>query len=237
MPHSCNPEDIRSRVETVSREIRDAARRAGRDPESVTLVAVSKTFGPEAVRAAFAAGVRHFGENRVQEARRKIPWCPEGITWHGIGYLQTNKVRHAVELFQWIHSVDRPRLVRALEERCAAAGKRLNVLVEVKLSPEPTKAGCAEEGVEPLVERILKAEHLRFCGLMTLPPYHPDPERSRPYFRRLTEILERLRESFALSGRELELSMGMSHDFAVAVEEGATLIRVGRAIFGPREDE
>ncbi len=228
---------IAERVRVVQDRIRRAAVRAGRSPDEVLCVAVSKAFGPEAVWAAYEAGLRHFGENRVQEARAKIPLCPSGLTWHLVGSLQTNKAAWAARLFEWVHSVDRADLIEVLERACERYGRTLQVLIEVRLSPEPTKHGCTEDELPGLVERLAGSVRLRMVGLMTIPPYDSDPEASRPYFRRLRQLRDRVDADLAAQGVPLRLdhlSMGMSHDFEVAIEEGATIVRVGQAIFGPR---
>lgn len=225
------------RTVIINERINQAADKAKRSPQEITIVAVSKSFGPEVIHEAYKAGLRHFGENRVQEAQRKIPWCPPDITWHGIGYLQSNKVSKAVELFTWIHSVDRIHLVEKLEAHCASHGRMLNILVEVKLSPEPTKSGCPPDQVQDLIHAILRCPHLHWKGLMTIPPYAENPEESRPYYRHLATLAVDLKPwlaSFGWNEERVELSMGMSHDYPIAIEEGATLIRLGQAIFGPR---
>jgi len=230
---------IAERVRVVQDRIRRAAARAGRSPDEVLCVAVSKAFGPEAVRAASEAGLRHFGENRVQEARAKVPLCPSGLTWHLVGSLQTNKAAWAVRLFEWVHSVDRLDLIDVLERACERYDRTLRVLIEVRLSPEPTKHGCTEDDLPALVERLAGSARLRLVGLMTIPPYDPDPEAARPYFRRLRQLRDRVNADLAARGMPLRLdhlSMGMSHDFEVAIEEGATIVRIGQAIFGPRPD-
>ena len=229
---------IFERVRAVRQRIATRAERSGRDPASITLVAVSKTFGPEVITAAYEAGIRHFGENRVQEAIRKIPWCPGDIIWHMVGHLQTNKVRHAVRAFHWIHSIDRFRLVETFNRVGARIGFRLEALVQVNIAGEKTKSGCHPDEALDLVRAVIQSPYLHFRGLMTIPPYHPDPEASRPYYRRLRELGERILRDLRETGyeiTEMAYSMGMSHDFEVAIEEGATLIRVGQAIFGPRE--
>ncbi len=226
------------RVKTVRRRVVASAERVGRDPDTITLVAVSKTFGPEAITAAYEAGIRHFGENRVQEAVRKIPWCPDNIVWHMVGHLQTNKVRHVVRSFHWIHSIDRLRLVETFNRVGAHTDFRLEALVQVNIAGEKTKSGCHPDEAFDLVRAVIQSPYLHFRGLMTIPPYHPDPEASRPYYRRLRELGERILGHLQESGHEITemgYSMGMSHDFEVAIEEGATIIRVGQAIFGPRE--
>ncbi len=231
---------IAENLAAVKARIEVALRRAGRPAGSVTLVAVSKTFPPAAVREAYAAGQRHFGENRVQEfdAKRKELELPdtgeskaryslEGAVWHLIGHLQTNKAARASRIFQVIHTVDSARLARRLNEVRAGHPDRLPVLIEVKLSEEPAKTGVEESQVEKLAEEIRRLERLELRGLMTMPPWSEDPERSRPYFRRLREIGQRLGTP--------ELSMGMTNDFEAAIEEGATIVRVGTAIFGKRK--
>ena len=210
----------------VRRRMAEACLRAGRKPGDVRLVAVSKTYAAEAVRAAAEEGQRLFGENRVQEAAAKIPACPDRLEWHLIGHLQGNKAGAAVRLFDWIHSVDSAKLVDALERHAAAAGKDLNILLEVNVSGEAAKSGCKPEELGALVEAANRCPHLVLRGLMTVPPIVENPEEARPHFRRLRE----LRDRYGLE----ELSMGMTHDFPVAIEEGATFIRVGTALFGAR---
>lgn len=229
---------VRAGFEAVRRSVEECARAAGRDPSEVTLVAVSKTHAAGAVRACAEAGGRDFGENRVQEAEGKIEALREaapGLRWHLIGHLQSNKARRAVRLFDLVHTVDSAALVERLERHCAEEGREhLDVLVQVDLGGEATKAG-AEVSELPAVARALgSCERLRFAGLMTMPPFFEDAEQVRPFFRRLRELRDGLREGGAFGGRVGELSMGMSHDFRVAVEEGATLVRVGTAIFGAR---
>ncbi|MCS7041474.1 MAG: YggS family pyridoxal phosphate-dependent enzyme [Bryobacteraceae bacterium] len=215
---------LSQRVAQVEERIERACRRAGRRREEVTLVAVTKTFPAEAILEAHALGLRHFGENYVQEFEQKYPAVRhlEGAKFHLIGHLQSNKSRRAGEIFDVIQTVDSEKLARRLD----ALGRPLEVMIEVKLSPEETKAGCAPEEVEALAEAIRALPNLRLTGLMTMPPWSEDPEQSRPYFRRLRELAERL----GLSG----LSMGMSHDLEAAIEEGATVVRVGTALFGER---
>jgi len=227
---------IAARVAAVRERIARAAARAGRSPESVTLVAVSKTHPPDAVRAAFEVGVRDFGENRVQEAEEKIPALEalrgQGLRWHLIGHLQANKARRAAALFDRIHSLDGADLARRLNRLAEEAGRTLPVLVQVDLAGEATKHGVAEEELHATLEGMAALGSLRVEGLMILPPFEEDPERTRPYFRRLRELRDRATAAGFLQGAEL--SMGMSHDFEVAIEEGATLVRVGTALFGER---
>jgi len=229
---------MRARVEEVSARVGAAARRAGRDPSEVTLVAVSKTHPASLVGEAFAAGLRDFGENRVQEAEGKIETLKgsaPGARWHLIGHLQSNKARKAARLFDLVHAVDSAALAERLERACEEDGReRLDVLVQVDLAGEPTKSGARAEELPELLRAFGRFARLRCRGLMTLPPYFDEVERVRPYFRRLRELRDRLRGSGLFGDAAGELSMGMSHDFETAVEEGATLVRVGTAIFGER---
>jgi len=235
---------IEQNVTQVMDRIAAAAWRGGRDPVEVTLVAVAKTFPAEAVVEAHRAGVSVFGENRVQEAQPKIAAVAavlgEGaVSWHMVGHLQRNKAKRAATSFDLIHSVDSLRLAKELDRRCAALGaeKRIPVLLEVNVSSEATKYGLPADDKAQLaavVEAILALPHLELQGLMTMAPIVVDPEEARPYFR----LLRRLRDELARQFPTVEwrhLSMGMTEDFEVAVEEGATLVRIGRAIFGQRQ--
>jgi pyridoxal phosphate enzyme (YggS family) len=216
----------------VRAKIAEACRRAGRDPGEVRLVAVSKTVDLERIRAAIDAGQDLFGENYLQEARDKIAALGSQVSWHLVGHLQTNKAGGAVAFFDLIHSVDRGKLARALNAAAARLGKVQDVLIQVNLGGEDTKSGVEPAAAPELLQEVARLPHLRVLGLMSMPPWFPDPEQARPYFRALRELRDRL---IPLSGLSLpELSMGMSDDFPVAVEEGATLVRVGTAIFGPR---
>jgi pyridoxal phosphate enzyme (YggS family) len=227
---------IAGRVAAVRDRIARAAARARRRPEEVTLVAVSKTHPAEAVREAFEAGVRHFGENTVQEADAKVAALAGlrggGLRWHLVGHLQTNKARTAVALFDHIDSVDDVRLGQRLERAAEELRKPLPVLVQVKLGDEETKAGRDERHLFPTLEILRTSKRLHVEGLMTLPPYAEDPETMRPFFRRLRELRDQAKDAGLLRGAEL--SMGMSHDLEIAVEEGATMVRVGTALFGDR---
>jgi PLP dependent protein len=223
---------IAANLKEVRAAIIAAAQRAGRDPGAVRLVAVSKTVDLERLRAAVAAGQDLFGENYLQEARDKIATVGRQVSWHLVGHLQSNKARGAVELFDLIHAVDRLKLARALSAAAALLGKVQDVLIQVNQGGETTKSGVRPEEAPALLQEVARLPHLRVVGLMTMPPWFPDPEAARPYFRALRELRNDLR---GLTGLPLtELSMGMSGDFAVAVEEGATLVRVGTAIFGTR---
>jgi len=218
-------------------EIRDriarAAARAGRKAGEVTLVAVSKTFPAEAIRAAYELGLRHFGENRVQEWESKRATLADlNATWHLIGHLQSNKARRAANLFHRVDSVDSLALAQKLDAAASAEGKRLQVLIEVHLGGEETKSGIGERDLPALAESIARLPHLEFLGLMTIPLYFDVPEQVRPYFRRLRELRDQT--SGHLAQPLNVLSMGMSHDFEIAIEEGATEIRIGTALFGER---
>jgi PLP dependent protein len=223
---------IRERLAVVRRRIEAAAERSGRVASSVTLVAVSKTMPVEAIREAVAAGAGILGENRVQEARDKIAALAGTAQWHLIGHLQTNKAKLAVGLFDRIHSLDSIRLAHELDRHADEAGRRVRCLVQVNVGGEVQKDGASEEEVRPLLEATSRLSHILVEGLMIIPPFLSDPEAVRPFFRRLRV----LRDELAKDGFPLpDLPMGMTHDFEVAVEEGATLVRVGTAIFGPRE--
>jgi pyridoxal phosphate enzyme (YggS family) len=223
---------IAQNLAEVRAVIEAAAHKADRDPAAVRLVAVSKTVDLERIRAAIAAGQDLFGENYLQEAKAKIDALGRQVSWHLVGHLQTKKAKGAVELFDLIHSVDRVKLARALEAAAVRLGKVQDVLIQVNQGGEETKSGVAPEAAPELLREIARLPHLRVVGLMTMPPWFSDPEAVRPYFRDLRELRERLRDQ---SGLPLpELSMGMSGDYAAAVEEGATLVRVGTAIFGRR---
>lgn len=197
------------------------------------MVAIGKTFPPSAIREAIAAGINDIGENRIQEARAKIPEIDAPCRWHMVGHLQTNKARLAVHLFDWIQSLDSLRLAQELEKAGAGLGKQIRVLVEVNLAQEPSKTGVTEGELFPFLEQAGSFPHVRIEGLMAMPPYEPNPEAVRPFFQHLY----RLRDEAASRFPDLtiaHLSMGMSHDFEVAVEEGATMVRIGTAIFGSR---
>jgi len=223
---------IAQNLEEVRAVIAAAAHRAGRDPAETRLVAVSKTVDLERIRAAIDAGQDLFGENYLQEAKTKIDTLGRQVSWHLVGHLQTNKAKGAVELFDLIHAVDRGKLARALDAAAARLGKVQDVLIQINQGGEETKSGVAPEAAPELLREVARLPHLRVLGLMTMPPWFSDPEEVRPYFRALRELRDRLRD---LSGLPLpELSMGMSGDYAVAVEEEATLVRVGTAIFGRR---
>lgn len=224
---------IRENIERVHECIAVACARAGRQEGDVRLIAVSKTFPAESIRAAYEAGLRDFGENRVQEAEAKQPALQDlDITWHLIGHLQSNKAARACELFEWVHSVDASHLAQKLDRAAAAAGKRLPILLEINVGGEESKSGVADSVALDLAVAIKELPNLDLRGLMAIPPLFDDPEQARPYFRHLRDLAEKLRGAGAAD--MTELSMGMSHDFEIAIEEGATMIRVGTAIFGER---
>ena len=230
---------IPENIAAVREQITEAARRVGRRPEDVALMAVTKTHAPERIREAHAAGLRLFGENRVQEFAGKAAALADlaGAEWHMIGHLQTNKAGKAAELFRDVDSVDSVKLAERLDSAARSVGKKLSVLIEINIGGETAKSGVAPDSreLESLLLAAPRFEALDFRGLMTVPPFTDDPEDSRPYFREVRELHD------AISLRKLpaivmhELSMGMSHDFEVAIEEGSTCVRLGTAIFGERK--
>jgi pyridoxal phosphate enzyme (YggS family) len=225
-------------VAHVQERIAAACRRSGRRPEDVRLIAISKIVPPERIREAYEAGLRDFGENRVQEAKAKRPALSDlTVTWHLVGHLQTNKARAARELFHWFHALDSFRLAERLENSVICSGEKLPVLLEVNLGGEESKSGVREEEIRPLAEQVSQLATLELRGLMVLPPFFDDPEQARPFFRRLGELAKAIEAANLPNVSMQELSMGMSHDFEVAIEEGATMVRVGTAIFGPRPAE
>jgi PLP dependent protein len=227
---------IAANLDSVRARIDAAARRAGRRAEEVTLVAVSKTFGADYVRAARAAGQRDFGENKVQEGLQKIAGTPDitDVRWHLIGHLQSNKAKKAVGPFQWIQSIDSLDLLKRVNAAAADAGARPEILVQADLAGEVTKFGAAEADVDAIVRAAAEARAVRLAGLMIVPPWSEEPELTRPWFVRLRQLRERLLSTGVPADLLRHLSMGMSHDFDVAIEEGATIVRVGTAIFGKR---
>lgn len=234
---------VKENLLRVMERIEKAALKAGRNPGEIELVAVSKTVETDRIKQAIEAGITILGENYVQEAQKKIeeigrPVCTERfgegrpVSWHFIGHLQSNKAKYAIRLFDMIHSLDSVSLAEELNRRAEQAGRMMKVMIEVNLSKEATKFGADEERVLSLAKRIQNLNHLSLEGLMTMPPYFDSPEMSRPYYVALRELRERMaKEGIPMK----ELSMGMSNDFEIAVEEGATYVRVGTAIFGPRK--
>ena len=234
---------IKENLLRVTERIEKAAQRVGRDPKEIRLVAVSKTVDAARIKEAIEAGVSILGENYVQEAQKKIeeigrPACTErfgegrSVAWHFIGHLQSNKAKYAVRLFDMIHAIDSLSLAQELNRRAEQVGHIIKTMIEVNISGEETKFGADEERVLGIAKGILSLEHVSLEGLMTMPPYFDLPEMSRPYYTKLRELKERMvREGIPLK----ELSMGMSNDFEIAIEEGATYVRVGTAIFGERK--
>jgi pyridoxal phosphate enzyme (YggS family) len=224
-------------IESIRARISSASLRAGRRPDEVRLVAITKTVGADAVKAAIECGLREFGESRVQEAQRKIgseefKMRSDGIRWHLIGHLQKNKAKLAVDLFDIIQSVDSVELAEMIDKYAENKGRRQSILVQVKLSDEESKHGINKDNVIDVIKRMFHMKNLSLEGLMTIPPFFEDPEKTRPYFRRLRQV----RDEIKAAGIVLpELSMGMSNDFEIAIEEGATIVRVGTALFGERK--
>ena len=223
---------IKENLLRVTERIEKAARRVGRDPKEIKLVAVSKTVEASRIQEAIETGVSILGENYVQEAQKKIEEIGRPVAWHFIGHLQTNKAKYAIRLFEMIHSLDSFPLAEELNRRAEQVGQVAKVMIEVNISGEATKFGTDEEKVFSIARGILNLRHLSLEGLMTMPPYFDSPEMSRPYYIKLRELKEKMiREGIPLK----ELSMGMSNDFEIAIEEGATYVRVGTAIFGERK--
>ncbi len=226
---------IAERLADVRGRIEKAAAKAGRDPASIRLIAVSKTKPVAMIREAVAAGVTDFGENYIQEAREKIPQVPGPVSWHFIGHLQKNKAKYAASLFEWVHSVDRVEIADALNRRAGMEGRRLKVLIEVNVGKELTKSGVEAEALFPLVEHISTLPNLSLKGLMVIPPMTADPEEARGYFIQTRRLASQVESRHIPNVSMEELSMGMTSDFEIAIEEGATMVRIGTAIFGPRE--
>jgi pyridoxal phosphate enzyme (YggS family) len=224
-----NLDRIRTRIE-------QAAECSNRNPDDIRLVAVSKRMPTEAVLEAQQCGQIMFGENYLQEAKEKITRLDPSLCWHFIGHLQSNKVRLAAELFQVIETVERIKTGKALDKHAGKLGKKLDILIQVNVGREPQKAGVLPEQAEELLQLLQPLANLKICGLMTMPPYGREPEASRPWFRKLKQLSRQFADKGLFTdNNSVELSMGMSGDFPVAIEEGATLIRVGTALFGPRQ--
>ncbi len=225
---------IRDNVRKIKDRILSACLKAGRNPEEVKLVAVSKNHSVEKIVEAYNCGLRIFGENRVQEAREKFSQIKFGdMEWHLIGHLQTNKIKYAAEIFDFIHSIDRLELAKKLENRLEQAGKNIKAFIQVKLSHEQTKHGIDKSELVSLAEFCTGLKRIEVVGLMTVPPYFENAEKVRPYFAELRILKDMLNEK-VFKGKLTELSMGMTHDFHVAIEEGATYVRIGTGIFGER---
>ena len=222
---------VADNVRDVAERISRAAARAGRRVEDIKLVAITKTVDIDMIREAIEAGVRVFGENYLQEARGKIAAIGHGVEWHMTGHLQRNKARDAVNLFDMVQTIDSLELAQELDKRARSAGKIISGLIEINIGGEGSKSGIGEDELNPLLDSIKVLNNLTIQGLMTIPPYFDDIEKVRPYFKRLRDLRDAANnKGFSLK----ELSMGMSHDFEIAVEEGATIVRIGTAIFGER---
>jgi len=229
------PSTVAHNIAVIREKIANAAARSGQNASDVRLMAVTKTVDDDRIMEAIAAGVHIIGESYVQEAKRKIEKMGKGVEWHMIGYLQSNKAKYAVLLFDMIHSVDRIGLAVELDRRAGMAGCRMKVLIEVNTSGEKTKSGIPLKEAMPLIKEVALLENLSIYGLMTMPPWFDDPEDARPYFAALRALRDRVVEEGIAGVKMKELSMGMSGDFEVAVEEGSTMVRVGRKIFGERK--
>ena len=225
-------EHIARNLAAIRENISAAAARAGRDPSAILLLAVSKTHPPETIRAARAAGCRHFGESRQQEAEEKIPLLPGDIEWHFIGKLQRNKTRKVLPRFPVIHSIDSPKLAAHVDAVATDLGLRPRVLLQVNLAAESSKSGLPPAELPAALDHLLALPRLHLEGLMAIPPFSPDPEATRPHFQKLRQLRDQLQDSRRVPLPHL--SMGMSHDYPVAIEEGATIVRIGSALFGKR---
>jgi len=232
---SLSHDQLRANVLAINDRIARAAVTSGRDPNVIKLISVSKTFPVSSIEAASAIGLSEFGENRVQEALGKMDQTSKlPIKWHLIGHLQSNKTRSAASRFDWIHSVDSEKILRRLEDAAAEAGTTPCALIQVDLASEARKHGACVDDLRKIFEVGHTCRAIKVRGLMLMPPFHPDPEMARPYFRRLREVREELAHDGVRMDMLQELSMGMSHDFDVAIQEGATMVRVGTALFGHR---
>ena len=226
--------DIAANISTIRRRIVAAAARSQRTPDSIKLLAVTKTVFPLYIGKAIDAGISMFGENYVQEAKEKIATIEKSVQWHMIGHLQTNKAKYAVKLFDYIHSVDRIDLARELDKKAGLIGRKINILIEVNVSGEKTKDGIPSDKAINLIKNISPSENLSVRGLMTMAPFLANPENARPYFSALRNLRDNIIREEITGIHMEELSMGMTDDFEVAIEEGATIVRIGRAIFGKR---
>ncbi len=225
---------IADNIQRIRETIAAAARRANRNPSDIRLMGVTKTVDDQRIEEAIRAGLDIVGENYVQEGKRKIEKMGKSLEWHMIGHLQTNKAKYAVRLFDMIHSVDRLKLAQELDKRAGAAGIQMKILVEVNVSGEESKSGIARDDAVAMIKEISALEHISVQGLMTMPPWFDDPEDARPYFAALRELRDIIIEENIPRIEMNELSMGMTQDYRVAVEEGATIVRIGTAIFGER---
>jgi pyridoxal phosphate enzyme (YggS family) len=226
--------DIAANINTIKQRIATAAARSQRAPDSIKLLAVTKTVSPLYIGKAIDAGISMFGENYVQEAKEKVAAIGKSVQWHMIGHLQTNKAKYAIKLFDYIHSVDRIDLARELDKK-APADHKINILIEVNVSGEKTKNGIPADAAINLIKDISQLKNLSLRGLMTMAPYSANPEDSRPFFSALRNLRDNIIRTGITGIHMEELSMGMTDDFEVAIEEGATIVRIGRAIFGERK--
>jgi pyridoxal phosphate enzyme (YggS family) len=225
-------EIIKNNLEIINEKIKKAALKVNRNPQEIKLVAVTKTATIEQIKEAISAGVKIIGENKVQEAKEKYQILTADIKWHLVGHLQTNKVKYAIEIFDFIHSVDSIKLAKEIDRRSLQFGMITNALVEVNVSGEETKYGIKPEEVEPFLKEISEFSRIKVRGLMTIAPIVEDKEKVRPYFRKLRELSEEIKSKKIKNVKMDYLSMGMSEDFEVAIEEGANMVRIGRGIFG-----
>ncbi len=225
-------ETIKNNLEIINEKMKKAALKANRNPQEIKLVAVTKTATIEQIKEAISAGVKIIGENKVQEAKEKYQILTADIEWHLVGHLQTNKVKYAIEIFDFIHSVDSIKLAKEIDKRSLQFGMITNVLVEVNVSGEETKYGIEPEEVEPFLKEISEFSRIRVRGLMTIAPITEDKEEIRPYFRKLRELSKEIKSKNIKNVKMDYLSMGMTEDFEVAIEEGANMVRIGRGIFG-----
>lgn len=227
--------EIKERLARVIERIHDSASRIERDADTIQLVAVSKSHPVSKIEAAVAAGLKLFGENKIQEARKKIPQISsDDLTWHMVGHLQSNKAKYAVKMFDLIHSVDSISLAKEINKRASQIGKIQSILIQVNISDEESKFGVDPALLMQMIDSIAELSSIRLEGLMTIPPFFEDPAKSRPYFRSLKKLADKLKQNIWPKGSPLNLSMGMSGDFEIAIEEGADIIRVGTSIFGSR---
>ncbi len=227
---------VKDNFNAVMKQVRDAAVSCGRNPDEITLIAVSKKKQIPVIMEGINAGAAHLGENYLQEAVKKIDAIGNTkICWHFIGHLQTKKARSAVKYFEYIHTVDRIKLAKEINKHAAKINKVQKILLQINIGNEETKSGAALQDIHELADQVMQLDNLSLEGLMCIPPYNPDPELTRPYFRQLAQIREELAEKFKTAEIMKHLSMGMSNDFKIAIEEGATMIRVGTSIFGKRE--
>jgi pyridoxal phosphate enzyme (YggS family) len=227
--------NIAANINAIKKKMAEAAARCNRAPDSIKLLAVTKTVSPSAIARAIDAGINMFGENYVQEAKEKIAVMERDVQWHMIGHLQTNKAKYAVNLFDYIHSVDRMELAREIDKRAGLSGRNINILIEINVSGEETKNGIPADEAAGLIKDVSLLENISVKGLMTMAPYSDNPENSRPYFSALKNLQKNIIKEGITGIQMEELSMGMTDDFEIAIEEGATIVRIGRAIFGERK--